>query len=178
MSTLLGTVFWQAATWVCSVLLNHNLRLLTIYRSHIKRSHKHIRHPNICPDCSKRFTLPKDLKRHQQSVHQHEKLFMCKCGLDYSRKDHLLRHIDKVTKGSEDEKRNSHVVSVDHARWNVPTEKDDVRYSLPINFTQPRSDPSSDSLAKWETWVWKSIIGHLMEFHVPATPLRASALKK
>jgi len=96
----------------CLELFSDKQRL----ESHIKRSHKHIRHPNICPDCSKRFTLPKDLKRHQQSVHQHKKLFMCKCGLDYSRKDHLLRHIDKVTNGSEDEKQIHHAVSVDHAR--------------------------------------------------------------
>jgi len=57
-------------------------------RSHIQNSHKHSQHQNICDCCGKHFTLSKDLKRHLQT-----KLFACKCGSTYKRKDGLQRHI-------------------------------------------------------------------------------------
>jgi len=77
---------------------------------HIQNSYKHLRQPNICAGCGHRFTLSKDLKRHLQSVSCRKgtapkRPFACKCGKDYSRKDHLLRHINKSTRRPEDEKK-------------------------------------------------------------------------
>jgi len=72
--------------------------------SHIQNSH---RHPSICSDCGKSFTLSKDLNRHRQLLSCQEglsptRLFACKCGKTYPRKDRLLRHLR--TRKSEGDK--------------------------------------------------------------------------
>jgi uncharacterized Zn-finger protein len=77
-------------------------------RYHIQKSHKRLRHPNICDDCGRSFTLPKDLRRHLQTLSCRKgsaptRLFACKCGKTYSRKDHLLRHISVTIRRPEDD---------------------------------------------------------------------------
>lgn len=75
-------------------------------------SHEQISHRHQCNDCGQRFTLFKDLKRHQQTLSCQEGLaarrsFACKCGKTYVRNDHLLRHISKATRGKGDDKRHA-----------------------------------------------------------------------
>jgi hypothetical protein len=77
-------------------------------RHHIQNSHKRFRHPNICDDCGRSFTLPKDLKRHLKILSCRKgsaptRLFACQCGKTYSRKDHLLRHINAKIRRPEDD---------------------------------------------------------------------------
>lgn len=72
-------------------------------RSHIQTSH---RHASKCNGCGKRFTIPKDLRRHLQTSASCRKgsapLFACKCGATFVRKDHLLRHIRRKTEERKD----------------------------------------------------------------------------
>jgi len=86
----------------CPLLFSYN------YRHHIQNSHKRLRHPNICDDCGRSFTLPKDLRRHLQTLSCRKgsaptRLFACQCGKTYSRKDHLLRHINVKIRRPEDD---------------------------------------------------------------------------
>jgi hypothetical protein len=67
------------------------------YRHHVQKFHGQIQHPNICNTCGSSFTLPKDLERHQlrscSNRSARKRMFACRCGKEYSRRDGLLRHI-------------------------------------------------------------------------------------
>jgi len=88
---------------------------------HIQKYHKHLESPIICSDCGSSYTSVKDLKRHQRSVQCRtdvglpppRRLYVCKCGSDYTRNDHLLRHINlRIKRGGENERRRHHAVPV------------------------------------------------------------------
>jgi len=73
-------------------------------RSHIQKYHS-----ITCETCQGVFTLRKDLRRHQQTTSCREgstptERFACQCGKNYSRKDHLQRHVGSPTGRSEDGK--------------------------------------------------------------------------
>jgi hypothetical protein len=82
----------------------HCSQIFSIERlgNHIRKSHKHLQHPNICGGCKRRFSLPKDLERHLETSTSCGKgsarPFACKCGSTFTRKDHLLRHIRTMAK--------------------------------------------------------------------------------
>ncbi|GFT32300.1 hypothetical protein NPIL_647461, partial [Nephila pilipes] len=47
-----------------------------------------------CPDCSKKFAQPSDLKRHKDYVHSTEKIVCEFCGTSFTRRDNLLHHLN------------------------------------------------------------------------------------
>jgi len=80
------------------------------FRSHVRKCQWHIQHPNQCDACGKVFSILKDVTRHQKygscpkRSSAPKRTFVCACGKDYPRKDHLLRHIQTQTSTSEDDK--------------------------------------------------------------------------
>lgn len=60
--------------------------------------------PRCCPVCGSKFSLPKDARRHVNSVH-HRKKYPCEvCNTEISRPDLLKRHIDKMHNDSSPNK--------------------------------------------------------------------------
>lgn len=79
------------------------------FRSHVQKCKDCIQHPNKCDVCERVFSLPKNVRRHQESGSCLKgsapvRTFACTCGKNYPRKDRLLRHINTMTSCSEDDK--------------------------------------------------------------------------
>ncbi|KAF8460158.1 hypothetical protein BDZ91DRAFT_664694 [Kalaharituber pfeilii] len=67
---------------------------------HFKTSHqKNIPCPYAPQGCPRKFSTPKDRKRHVETVHDKLRPFACSvCGKRYGRKDNLRVHMKKVHK--------------------------------------------------------------------------------
>ncbi|KAG0317711.1 hypothetical protein BGZ97_004975 [Linnemannia gamsii] len=64
-------------------------------RSHVRTHDPHSERPFVCEesDCKKAFTRKHDLQRHQTSVHQGQRRYVCDtCKKSFSRQDGLRRH--------------------------------------------------------------------------------------
>uniref|UniRef100_A0A915KLR4 C2H2-type domain-containing protein n=1 Tax=Romanomermis culicivorax TaxID=13658 RepID=A0A915KLR4_ROMCU len=49
--------------------------------------------PFVCKECTKSFSLKKDLNRHTRVTHSDARPFQCHCGKAYKTKYHLTRHV-------------------------------------------------------------------------------------
>ncbi|GFT40180.1 uncharacterized protein NPIL_688351, partial [Nephila pilipes] len=124
---------------------NYNLKCHTLQVHEKKYSHQ-------CPDCSKKFAQPSDLKRHKDSVHSAEKIVCEFCGTSFTRRDNLLHHLNngncqrKLQKEAGKRKRLDLTISSRKKKSQLSTSDENSAAVLENSTTVPEN--SDDDLEK------------------------------